>query len=380
MRPAPRTRSLGLHPTLTPCALDHTIPRCWQTKPPSRAVAIAAFGADWAWIRRPAFVVYDPTPYRQTYAPPNDRIRIQTNERRLFSLADRLWERAAPSPSGEDGRHRELEFALFVVRDRGDRPAADDGESWTIEPEHHSLDFAGSLKLRIEFHPPRVTGQVSESLLATRPADVARLLLEAPGAGLLSRRGCMVAHAGVVVGPAGAVVIRGGSGAGKSTLVAAAHRAGFGVLGDEAVLVARDDCDELAAAVRDLTVMPDVARLLGIEAITEPTGVGGQQKRRIDLFATSTPAVRRARRVTTVLLGERDRSPAQLVPLPASQFVAAFRIGEIVQERWAGDPDQLARDWGERGGYRLDGAADLSGALRLLQQLTGLSRTVQRAS
>src|SRR5207247_2033700 len=108
-----------------------------------------------------------------------------------------------------------------------DRPAADDGESWTIEPEHHSLDFAGSLKLRIEFHPPRVTGQVSESLLATRPADVARLLLEAPGAGLLSRRGYMVAHAGVVVGPAGAVVIRGGSGAGKSTLVAAAHRAGF---------------------------------------------------------------------------------------------------------------------------------------------------------
>jgi len=190
----------------------------------------------------------------------------------------------------------------------------------------------------------------------------------------------MVAHAGTVVGPAGAVVIRGPSGAGKSTLVAAAQRAGFGVLGDDTLLVARDDVDELAASVRDVTVLPDAARLLGIEAVTSPAGVGGEQKRRLDLFSTSTPAVRRARRVTTVLLGERDRGPAHLVPLATSQFVAAFRTGEVVQERWVGDPDLLAQSWGERGAYRLDGAADLSGALRLLRQLTGLPRAVQRAA
>jgi hypothetical protein len=325
-------------------------------------------------------VVPDPTPYRQTYAPPNDRIRIRTNDPRLFALADRLWVRAEGSLSSGEATHHELIFTLSVIPDREDGPAADGSEHWTIEPERISLDFAGSLYLRIELQPRRVTGRVTESLLAARPADVARLLLEAPGAELLARRGYMVAHAGTVVGPAGAVVIRGRSGAGKSTLVAAAHRAGFGVLGDETILVARDDCDELAATVRDLTVLPDTARLLGIEAVTHPTGVGDRQKRRVDLFATSTPAVRRARRVTTVLLGERERTPAHLVPLPASQFVAAFRLGEIAQERWAGDPDRLARDWGERGGYGLDGAADLSGALRLLQQLTGLPRAVQRAS
>jgi len=190
----------------------------------------------------------------------------------------------------------------------------------------------------------------------------------------------MVTHAGAVVGPAGAVVIRGRSGAGKSTLVAAAYCAGFGVLGDESILVARDDLDEVAAAVRDLTVLPDVARLLGIEAVTEPTAVGGRGKRRVDLFSTSTPAARRARRVTTVLLGDRERRPARLVLLPASQFVELFRTGEISQERWAGDPDLLAQQWGERGGYRLDGAADLRGALRLLRQLTGLPREAQRAS
>jgi hypothetical protein len=321
--------------------------------------------------------VYDPTPHCQTYAPPNDHIRIHTNDPRLFALADRLWVRAE---SAGDTRHGELTFALSVIADRTEHPLAEACEHWTVAPQQISLDFAGSLHMRTEWPHLRVTGDVTEFLLTTRAADVARLLLETPSAELLARRALMVVHGGTVVGPGGAVVIRGRSGAGKSTLVAAAHRAGFGVLGDETVLVARDDCDALAATVRDLTVLPDTARLLGIDAITEPARVGDRQKRRIDLFATSIPAVRSARRVTTVLLGERDRLPAKLVPLAAPQFVAAFRMAEIVQERWAGDPDLLARAWGERGGYRLDGAADLFGALRLLGQLTGANRAVQRAS
>ena len=323
--------------------------------------------------------VRDRVVYSQTYAPPSDRIRIRTNEPRLFALADRLWARTVAAPSGEDGRRGELDFALSVAPDGDLRLAAEASEHWTIEPDRLSLEFAGSLSLRIEYHPPRVTGHVSEFLLTARPGDVARLLLEAPSAELLSRRGCMAIHAGAVVGPAGAVVIRGPSGAGKSTLVAAAHCAGFGVLGDESILVARDDCDELAATVRDLKVLPDVARLLEIEAVTEPTGAGGQDKRRVDLFSASTPALRRARRVTTVLLGDRERRPARLVLLPTSRFVEVFRSGEIVQERWAGDPDLLAREWGERGGYLLDGAADLSGALRLLRQLTNHPRAAERA-
>jgi hypothetical protein len=321
--------------------------------------------------------VYDPTPHSQAYAPPNDLVRIHTNEPRLFLLADRLWARAS---SGDAGVPGEIHCTISVVASRAREPAVASGENWTIGPEHISLDYAGALHVRTDFRPRRVTGHVTASLLATRPADVARLLLETPVAELLARRGYMVAHAGTVIGPAGAVVIRGRSGAGKSTLVAAAHQAGFGVLGDETVLVAREDCDELAATVRDLTVLPDMAGLLGIEAITEHAAVGDRPKRRIDLFSTSTPAARRARRLTTVLLGDRDHAPAHLVPLTASQFAADFQAAEIAQERWAGDPDLLARAWGERGGYRLNGTSDLPGALRLLQQLTRRSRRVQRAS
>jgi hypothetical protein len=332
-------------------------------------------------IGRTIIGVHDATPYCQTYAPPHDRIRIHTNDPRLFALADRLWERAErPALRDKDGRYGELVFELSVVPDSAEHPLADGCEQWTVTPQQINLDFAGSLHMRTEIARLRVTGDVTESLLTARPVDVARLLLETPSAELLARRGYVVVHAGTVVGPAGAVVIRGRSGAGKSTLVAAAFRAGFDVLGDETVLVARDDCDRLAATVRDVSVLPDMARLLGIEAGSHAARVGDRHKRRIDLFSASTPAARSARRVTTVLLGERDRLPAQLVPLAAAQFVAAFRTAEIVQERWAGDPDLLASTWGERGGYRLDGAADLSGALRLLGQLTDGKRAVQRAS
>jgi hypothetical protein len=336
-------------------------------------------GKSWA-DQESTLAVHDPTAYCQTYAPPNDRIRIRTNDRRLLALADRLWVRAVTSPSGGNGRRGELDFALLVVPDREGGRAGEGCEHWTIEPDRISVDFAGLLGLQIDLDPPRVTGQVSDSLLTTRPAMVARLLFEAPSAELLARRGYMVTHAGAVVGRAGAVVIRGRGGAGKSTLVAAAHRAGLGVLGDESILVARHDVDEIAAAVRDLTVLPDVARLLGIEAVAEVAEVGGRDKRRIGLFSTSTPGVRRARRVTTVLLGDRDREPAQLVALPAAQFAEGFRAGEIAQERWAGDPDVLAKEWGERGGYRLDGAADLSGAVRLLERLTTSGRDPRRES
>src|SRR5207247_727765 len=126
--------------------------------------------------KEPVIDVRDRIPYSQTYAPPNDRIRIRTNEPRLFALADRWWVRTVSSPSGEDGRRDELDFALSVAPDGDRRPAAEASEHWTIEPDRVSLEFAGSLLLRIEYHPPRVTGHVSEFLLSTRPADVARLL------------------------------------------------------------------------------------------------------------------------------------------------------------------------------------------------------------
>jgi len=58
------------------------------------------------------------------------------------------------------------------------------------------------------------------------------------------------------------------------------------------------------------------------------------------------------------------------VPLDPESFIAEFAKGEIPQERLGGDPDMVARAWTSREAYRLDGASDLAGAVRLLTLFT----------
>jgi hypothetical protein len=176
-------------------------------------------------------------------------------------------------------------------------------------------------------------------------------------------------HAGAVAGPAGAVVIRGAPGAGKSTLVAAAHRAGLQVLGDETVLVARDYPNELLAAVRDLTLLPEAAQLLDLHSALTPATAGGEAKLRVDLFSSSTPDARRARRISTIVLGPRNGGPVRLEPLAPAAFLEEFGQGTIPQEAWSGTPKSIADYWASNGAYRLLGAADLRGAVALLSEL-----------
>jgi hypothetical protein len=222
------------------------------------------------------------------------------------------------------------------------------------------------MKVRIRLLESTVDCVVTEGLVTEAPALAARSLLEAPAAVLLSRRGFTVLHAAAVVGRRGAVVIRGASGAGKSTLTAAAWQAGFGVLADESLLVARDDHDDLAASVRDLTVLPNAARLLSLDQ-AEVAFSGGEEKRRVDLYRGSSPACRRARRVATFLLGERVPGPARLSPLSGTQFLDAFRQGNIPEERIGGDPDRVAESWAQEGSFRIDGTIDLPGAIDILR-------------
>ncbi|HSB63491.1 MAG TPA: hypothetical protein VLJ18_04960 [Thermoanaerobaculia bacterium] len=205
------------------------------------------------------------------------------------------------------------------------------------------------------------------SLSSSLRSFLARTLLEAPAAALLARRGWRALHAGAVKGPTGAVVVRGGAGAGKSTLVAAAHAAGLEVLGDESLLVSRADPDELASSVRELTLRKDSATLLGLLSRSSPAFSGGEEKCRIDLFASSSPETRAARRISTVLLGPRDPGPARLVPLSPSEFLEEFARGEIPQEHVHGGFGAVARAWAYAGGARLDGASDLQGAVALLK-------------
>ncbi len=284
------------------------------------------------------------------YVLPRDAIRLRTDDPRIVSLADRLWDRALDGAPRDRPERTPIALTIDVSPAEAGTPLRVGEQLWA----------------RIDCARGTLDARVASALVAERPSLVARLLLETPTGALLARRAYGVVHAGAVVGTAGAVVIRGAPGAGKSTLVAALHRAGLGVLGDETVLVARHDPDELLAAVRDVTLLPSAARLLDLEDAVTATGHGTEEKYRLDLFASSAPAARRARRAAAVLLGPRNGGPARLEPLAPSEFLEEFRHGEIQQERWSGTPQHIAAHWSQRNAYRLSGAANLGGAVSLL--------------
>jgi hypothetical protein len=335
-------------------------------------------------------------------------VRLTSDEPLVFELSDQLWD---PAPAdATDAIRMEILHARHsprMEREEGDflegasvggapAPAAprgvaepsysfEESQRWVHEAHQFKCNVPGALSLTIDFASAHVAARIGPSLLSSLSllpskkslsslslssslsSFLARTLLEAPAAVLLGRRGWQVLHAGAVVGPRGAAVVRGPSGAGKSTLVAAAHRAGLGVLGDESVFVSRLDPDALSASVRELALREDSARLLGIFAATEPAFTGREAKRRVDLFAGSAPCDRLARRAATVLLGPREPGPARLTPLRGVAFLDAFRAGTIPQER-PGDPDAVARAWAADG-WLLTGASDLDGAVRLLNGL-----------
>jgi hypothetical protein len=325
------------------------------------------------------------------YAPPGDLVRLTSDEPRAFELAQRLWQPTAAHPSGES-------ISIEVAR-RSPRPGdpeenapedvlEGDAAAFTLEERllwvHEAVEFRcevpGALTVRIDLAAagvraalsPAVSRALSNASSISSPALLsffARTLLEAPAAVLLGRRGWQVLHAGAVVGPRGAAVVRGPSGAGKSTLVAAARYADLGVLGDESLFVSRDDPDALAASVRDLAIREDSARLLDVVAVTKPAFTGRERKCRVELFNGSAPPDRYARRAAAVLLGPRDPGPARLVPLSGDSFLESFRAGEIPQERSPGDPDAVARAWASGGGWLLSGTVDLDGAVQLLKGL-----------
>jgi hypothetical protein len=300
-----------------------------------------------------------------SFAVPGDSILLESNDERLLRLAEKLWER-----TGAESTNRPAIDLRVTVRPGGAAgPVPEKHLVWEVGAREYVASIPGLLAMKVDVAIARVDAEVTVGLLEGAPSFVARTLLEAPVAVLLCRRGFTVLHAGAVVGERGAVVLRGAGGAGKSTLVAAAWRAGFGVLADESILVSRVDAGLLAASVRELTLLPDAERLLGLESATREAFAGGEAKRRIDLFAGSSPGQRVARRVATLLLGARSPGPARLVPLGVEEFLAAFREGEIPQERLGGDPDAVAEAWAARESWRLDGAIDLEGAVSILGRL-----------
>lgn len=310
--------------------------------------------------------VAEPRGLATTWAPPRDCFVVETASRAILDQARSLW-RPAPAANRRDDA---VVFRLAERRAPDGSDPATANERWEVEGTTARVRLGDHVNAAVDVAAARVDGWASTHLLASAPATAARLLLEAPAAFALASRSWQVLHAAAVVGPAGAVVVRGPNDAGKSTTIAAAWLHGLQVLGDESVLAARDDPGHLAVTVREVLVCPAAARLLGLDGAMATVVSGGDLKYRLDLGKLPRPEDREAVHVATVLLGDRDRpGGARLDPLGEEEFLADFGRSEIPQERWFGDPEPVARDWARRPAFRLDGASDLDGAVVLLRGL-----------
>lgn len=262
----------------------------------------------------------------------------------------------------------ELSIRLRVVEDEGAPISETPEERWTGLPQLLTVRYGSLLEATVDVERAVIDGWARRHIVHERPDITGRLLIEAPLAAVRARHGWQVVHAATVVGPEGAVVIRGSSDGGKSTLAAAAWKAGLGILGDESVLVSGPSHRELVASVREVLIRPSMAEALSLEG--DPvTTAEGEVKVRLPLPPIPV-GDRSSVHAATVLLGEKDRpGGARAVPLGPGELEAGFAAGEIPQERWYGSPERLARDWARRPAYRLDGTVDLDGAVAVLGRL-----------
>lgn len=304
-----------------------------------------------------------------TFLSGRDRLVLEAADPVVRRLAARLWAPAAEDATAATALR--LEVGVEEAAAAGD---PEEALSWTVTDEETRLRAPG-LSLAVRPREGRAFATVARGLAASRPDVVTRLALEAPVTAMKMVR-MQLLHAGAVVGPAGAAVLRGAAGAGKSTLVAACRVAGLGLLGDESVLVDRELPDRLEATLRDLVVTPESSRLLGLDQASVPAFSGGERKRRLPLPEPRVPSDRLALRVATVLLGPREPGPARLLPISGAPFLEAFAAGGIPQERmYGGEPGAIARDWDGRGTWLLLGAADLAGAVDRIRDLVhGITR------
>jgi HPr Serine kinase C-terminal domain len=159
-------------------------------------------------------------------------------------------------------------------------------------------------------------------------------------------RGYEALHAAAVQTPAGAVAIVGVSGAGKSTLAAELVRRGHPLVGDDVLVVGRDEEGVLVfPGGAYLSLEPGAETAVGVEVLGE---FGGK------FWAVAAESASEPAPVAAVVLLERGEGPVEVQELSASPLtLAPFMLGL---------PDEVGRD-----GDRFALYADLVEAGRLLR-------------
>ncbi|HKV11532.1 MAG TPA: hypothetical protein VJ725_25535 [Thermoanaerobaculia bacterium] len=192
---------------------------------------------------------------------------------------------------------------------------------------------------------------------------------------MLKRRGLYGLHAGGLARNGRALLLPGTSGAGKSTLTLALARAGFGLLGDDTLFLARRTegdlrvlafPDEFDLTDRTVSFFPELAALLEAPL---PAGWRKRQLRAEEVYGTAIvweaePALLVFPRVS----GARE---SVLTPLSKEEALLELVPNVLLTEPRSSQAhlDALADLAAGCACYRLETGSDLDGAVRLLGDL-----------
>ena len=232
-------------------------------------------------------------------------------------------------------------------------------------------------RLRVLCEPDR--GRARAAAAGMEEEDLWSLshpLFTLPLVELLKRRGLYGLHAGGVCRQGKALLLPGTSGAGKSTLTLALARAGFGLLGDDTLFLARRPGegpprvlafpDEFDLTDQTVELFPDLAPALG-----EPR-LAGWRKRQVRVErAYGTPVVWECAPAVLVFPRVAGVRHSELTPLSPGEALLELAPNVLLTEPRSSQAhlDALAELVAASACFRLATGTDLEEAVRIVGEL-----------
>jgi hypothetical protein len=231
-------------------------------------------------------------------------------------------------------------------------------------------------RLRVLCEPGR--GRARASAAGMEEEDLWSLshpLFTLPLVELLKRRGLYGLHAGGVCRGGRALLLPGTSGAGKSTLTLALARAGFGLLGDDTLFLARRPGegprvlafpDEFDLTDQTVSLFPGLAPLLG-----GPPAAGWRKRQLRVERAFGTPVVWECAPAVLVFPRVAGVRHSELTPLSPGEALLELAPNVLLTEPRSSQAhlDALAELVAASECYRLATGTDLEEAVRIVGEL-----------
>ncbi|MDX6484330.1 MAG: hypothetical protein QOE95_2101, partial [Gaiellaceae bacterium] len=237
------------------------------------------------------------------------------------------------------------------------------------------LYIAYGPRLRVLCEPAAGRSRTSAAGMAEEDLwSLSHPLFTLPLVELMKRRGLYGLHAGGVCRAGRALLLPGTSGSGKSTLTLALARAGFGVLGDDTLFLARRSAeisilacpDEFDLTDQTVAFFPELAPLLDA---SRPAGWRKRQVRAEELYGA--PVVWEGRPAVLVVPRVSGERASALTPLSPGEALLELAPNVLLTEARSSQAhlDVLAELVERSDCYRLATGTDLQGAVELLGAL-----------